>query len=87
MKYKVKELDIENFTYSMAVIEGTGEEEYESTVSEMKVIPSDDGGCTFIQKTTENKGIDEGDIEFQKDQIAQWFKSFERSVTQDFNDD
>lgn len=81
MKYKVKELD------SMAVIEGTGEEEYESTVSEMKVIPSDDGGCTFIQKTTENKGIDEGDIEFQKDQIAQWFKSFERSVTQDFNDD
>ncbi|PWA34050.1 major allergen Pru ar 1 [Artemisia annua] len=85
VKYKIKTVDLENFTYSMAVVD---DDENESTLSEMKVIPSVDGGCTFIQKTTEYKGIDEDEVESQKEQAAQWFKTFERTVTdQDAKDE
>nr|XP_043613936.1 probable intracellular pathogenesis-related protein T1 [Erigeron canadensis] len=87
VKYKIKELDLENFTYNMAVIEGEDDEQYELTLSEMKVIPSVDGGCTFVQKTTEYKGTDEDETESHKEQLTQWFKTFERTITQDSNDD
>ncbi|GKD99718.1 major allergen Pru ar 1, partial [Tanacetum coccineum] len=60
VKYKIKTVDLENFIYSMAVMD---DDEIESTLSEMKVIPSVDGGCKFIQKTTEYKGIDEDEDE------------------------
>ena len=64
------------------------DDENESTLSEMKVIPLVDGGCTFIQKTTEYKGIDEDEVESQKEQLEQWFKTFERTVTdQDANNE
>ncbi|XP_076933546.1 major allergen Pru ar 1-like [Bidens hawaiensis] len=86
-KYKITGLDLENFTHSMVMIEGTGDEEYESTLTEMKVIPSANGGCTFISKITVFKGVDEGDIEFQTEQIGQWFKAFEGTVTQGSNDE
>ncbi|KAI7746620.1 hypothetical protein M8C21_015640, partial [Ambrosia artemisiifolia] len=82
VKYKITGLNMENFTYSMVMIEGIGYDEYESTLSEMKVIPSTNGGCTFISKNTEFKEISEGDIEFQKEQIAEWFKVFEEVVSQ-----
>ncbi|GJR22069.1 protein kinase-like domain, concanavalin A-like lectin/glucanase domain protein [Tanacetum coccineum] len=67
VKYKIKTVDLENFIYSMAVMD---DDEIESTLSEMKVIPSVDGGCKFIQKTTEYKGIDEDEIESQKEQVC-----------------
>ncbi|XP_076881368.1 major allergen Pru ar 1-like [Bidens hawaiensis] len=86
-KYKNTGLDLENFSHSMVMIEGTGDEEYESTSTEMKVIPSANGSSTFISKVTVFKGTDEGEIEFQKEQIGQWFKAFECTVTQGSSDE
>ena len=69
----------------MAVI---GEGEDELTLREMKVIPSFDGGCTFIQSVTEHNGIDDDEVPSQKEQLAQWFRTFERTVAdQDSNDE
>ncbi|KAL4592368.1 hypothetical protein LXL04_005360 [Taraxacum kok-saghyz] len=86
VKYKVKLIDLDNFTYKLAMIKEENGKEYESTLSEMSVLPSFDGGCTFIQKNIDFEAISEDEIEIQKEQVAQYFEVFEALVAQDFTE-
>ncbi|GJU78720.1 replication protein A 70 kDa DNA-binding subunit B [Tanacetum coccineum] len=65
VKYKIKTLDLDNFTYSMAVMDG---EEDESTLSEMKV---DTVSRWMLQIYTKYKGINDDQVESKKEQVAQ----------------
>ncbi|GKB63904.1 ribonuclease H-like domain-containing protein [Tanacetum coccineum] len=71
VKYKVKGLDLENFTYNLVMIKDDG---HELSLSEMKVIPSVDGGCVFRQKNTDFEEISEDEIETHKGQLTQYFQ-------------
>ncbi|CAH1425074.1 unnamed protein product [Lactuca virosa] len=83
VKYKVKGIDLENFTYNLAMIKEENGNEYESTLSEMKLISSADGGCVFKQKNIDFEAISEDEIETQKEQLTQYFEVFEAIVTQE----
>ncbi|KAI3792128.1 hypothetical protein L2E82_05998 [Cichorium intybus] len=87
VKYKVKGLDYENFTYNLAMIKEGNEDGYESTLSEMKAVPSANGGCTFKQKNIDFEAISEDEIETQKEQLTQYFQVFEATINQDFVQD
>ncbi|GKB74579.1 hypothetical protein Tco_0935991 [Tanacetum coccineum] len=65
VKYKIKTLDLDNFTYSMAVMDG---EEDESTLSEMKV---DTVSRWMLQIYTKYIGINDDQVESKKEQVAQ----------------
>ena len=79
VKYKVKGLDLENFTYTLVMIRDDG---HELSLSEMKVIPSVDGGCVFRQKNTDFEEISEEEIETHKGQLTQYFEVFEATIAQ-----